>query len=288
MKPSPFDYKRPKTLNDVCNYLSTNPNALILAGGQSLLPMLSMRLSRPSLIVDVAHVKGFDNIKVTKETISIGPMVRQSKALRSSLLKNNIPLLVKALEFVGHPPTRTRGTIGGSIVQADPSGEIPLVAVTLGATFHIRDGDEKVAILASDFFLGPMLTSMPSSGCLYKISFPISKSQKIGNGFHEISARKSDYAFASAAVQVESDNNGKIESIKIGIGGAVDYPQLLNINGYNVQKINLKKISQLITEAILSVDFVGDFHASAEYRKRCIIELASRSFSDALNEIGFY
>jgi CO/xanthine dehydrogenase FAD-binding subunit len=286
MKPAPFDYLRVNTLDDVCNSLSKNPNALIIAGGQSLLPMLSMRLARPSLIIDIANVRNFNKIEKKDDIINIGPMVRQSIAFKSSLLESNLPLLIKALEFVGHPSTRSRGTIGGSIVQADPSAEIPLVAVTLGATFHIRDGNENIDILASDFFLGPMITEMPTSGCLYNISFPISKSQKIGNGFHEIAPRKSDYAFASAAVQIESSYDGKIESISLGIGGAVDYPQLININEYNDKTINLKKIKELIEKAVLDIDFVGDFHASVEYRKRVVIELATRSFKDALIEIG--
>ena len=287
MKPAPFNYERPKTLDAVCDFLAKNSNSLILAGGQSLLPMLSMRLSRPSLLIDVAHVKGFEEIKKIGNKINIGPMVRQSEALESSVLKNHLPLLIKALPFVGHPPIRVRGTLGGSLVQADPSGEIPLVAVTLGAVFHIRDGNDNIEILARDFFLGPMLTAMPSSGCLYKISFPVSKYSKIGCGFHEIASRKSDYAFASAAVQIEQNENGKIETISLGIGGALDYPQVINISGYNEKKINLKLLKELISEALLNIDFVGDFHASASYRKRVTIELASRSFSDALKEIGY-
>ena len=140
MKPAPFNYERPKTLDAVCDFLAKNSNSLILAGGQSLLPMLSMRLSRPSLLIDVAHVKGFEEIKKIGNTINIGPMVRQSEALESSILKNHLPLLIKALPFVGHPPIRVRGTLGGSLVQADPSGEIPLIAVTMGAVYNIRDG----------------------------------------------------------------------------------------------------------------------------------------------------
>ena len=140
MKPVNFDYERPRTIDEACELLASNSNARILAGGQSLIPMLSMRLSRPSLLIDIAHIKDLGEIVATDTHIEIGAMVRQAVAKNAIMIQEDIPLLSKALHHVGHPPTRARGTIGGSIAHADPSAEIALVAVTLGAEITYRVG----------------------------------------------------------------------------------------------------------------------------------------------------
>ncbi len=286
MKPASFEYVRPNTLKVACSYLSSNPNALILAGGQSLIPMLSMRLARPSLLVDIAHIKGLDNIKDKGDSIVIGPMVRQADALKNKLINKHLPLLTKGLINVGHPPTRSRGTIGGSIAQADPSSEIALVAVTLGANIKVYSNSEELDFLASDFFLGPMMTAIPNSGCIVEISFPKSSSTKFGTGFNETSSRKSDYALASASAYVDCKDDGEIDNIKLGIGSVGDFPQLIEIKGHWDGKQNKESITNAILESVREVDFVSDFHASSEYRKRAVIELVYRSFLEALGEIG--
>ena len=142
MKPVPFDYQRPATIDEACQLLAEDSNARILAGGQSLVPMLSMRLSRPSLLVDIAHIPELAKTDDTGTQIEIGAMVRQADALLSPMVRQHIPLLAKALTHVGHPPTRARGTIGGSIAHADPSAEIALTAVTLGADIIYRDAGD--------------------------------------------------------------------------------------------------------------------------------------------------
>ena len=182
MKPVNFDYERPRTIDEVCKLLASNSNARILAGGQSLIPMLSMRLSRPSLLIDIAHIKDLSEIVATDTHIEIGAMVRQAVAKNAIMIQEYIPLLSKALHHVGHPPTRARGTVGGSIAHADPSAEIALVAVTLGAEITYRIGSDDHMFDATEFFIGPMLTVAPPDGCLVKVGFP--KTSKIcGTGF---------------------------------------------------------------------------------------------------------
>ena len=145
MKPVRFDYKRPATIDEACGFLAGDDNARILAGGQSLIPMLSMRLSRPSLLIDIAHIPELTAFVETETHIEIGAMVRQAVAQKSELVKTHIPLLAKALGYVGHPPTRARGTVGGSVAHADPSAEIALVAATLGAEITYRvDGTDEI------------------------------------------------------------------------------------------------------------------------------------------------
>ena len=286
MKSVPFDYVRPETLDSACSYLYSNPNSLVLAGGQSLLPMLSMRLSRPSLLVDIAHIKELSVIEKNKQTIKIGSMVRQAEALKDPIVKEYLPLLIKGLNYVGHPPTRVRGTIGGSIAQADPSSEIALVAVTLGAIIKVHSKTENVEFLASDFFLGPMMTAMPQSGCIFEIIFPKPLVSKFGTGFKEIAQRKSDYALASASAYVDCKDNSEIDKIKLGIGGVGDFPQLIEFNKHWDKKYKKTNIVNAIRESLNEVDFVSDYHASSEYRKRVVIELAYQSFVEALGEIG--
>ena len=286
MKSVPFDYVRPKTLESACSYLSKDPNSLVLAGGQSLLPMLSMRLARPSILVDIAHIKELQIIENKREIIKIGSMVRQADALKNPVIKKYLPLLIKGLNNVGHPPTRARGTIGGSIAQADPSSEIALVAVTLGAVIKVYTNLENVEFLASEFFLGPMMTAIPDSGCIFELNFPKPSARKFGTGFNETAPRKSDYALASASAYVDCKDTGDIDNIKLGIGGVGDFPQLIEFNQHWDRKQNKKSITNAIKESLSEVDFVSDYHASSEYRKRAVIELAYQSFLEALGEIG--
>src|SRR5262249_17449516 len=133
-----------------------------------------------------------------------------------------VPLLAKVVPFIGHAPTRARGTVGGSLANADPAAEIALVAVTLGATLHTRDGSEAVDVPAADFFLGPMMTAMPSTALLTAVSFPVWP--RCGVGFHEISARKSDFAFASAAAQIVVDGDGRCRRLALGLGAITAVP----------------------------------------------------------------
>jgi CO/xanthine dehydrogenase FAD-binding subunit len=205
MKAAPFDYIRPDTLDDACACLASHPDARIIAGGQSLVPMLAMRLARPSLVIDIAHIDGLSAIRDDGDALVIGTMVRQAAALSDPLIATHLPLLAKALTHVGHPPTRSRGTVGGSLVHADPSAEIPLVAVALGACLRMRDSDGDIDFDAADFFIGPMLTLIPPTACLYEIRFPKPNAAYVGTGFHEIATRRSDYALAAAGAHIEAD-----------------------------------------------------------------------------------
>ena len=286
MKSVPFDYVRPETLDAACSYLSSDPNSLILAGGQSLLPMLSMRLARPSLLVDIGNINELKIIENKNKNIKIGSMVRQADALKNPVINKYLPLLIKGLNHVGHPPTRARGTIGGSIAQADPSSEIALVAVILGAIIKVHSKNEDNEFFASDFFLGPMMTAIPDCGCIFEITFPKPSAKKLGTGFNETAPRKSDYALASAAAFVDCKDNGSIDNIKLGIGGVGDVPQLIDFSQHWDRKQSKKSITNAIKESLSEVDFVSDYHASSDYRKRVVIELGYKSFIEALGEIG--
>jgi CO/xanthine dehydrogenase FAD-binding subunit len=290
MKSASFDYVRPDTLDAVCSYLARHPDARIIAGGQSLVPMLAMRLARPSIVVDVAHINGLSAIRDDDDSLIIGAMVRQATALSDPLVATHLPLLAKALPHVGHPATRARGTVGGSLVHADPSAEIPLVAVTLGASLRMRDDGEDVEIKAKEFFIGPMLTMISPTACLFEICFKKPTSAYIGTGFHEVAARRSDYALAAAAAHIEADDAGIVKDLSVAIGGINDFPQRLPIDVHmdlSGGKITLdSSLTTAIDAALDGFDIVEDMHASASYRRRVAAELARRAVDDALSEIA--
>ena len=290
MKSASFDYIRPDTLDAVCACLASHPDARIIAGGQSLVPMLAMRLARPSLVIDIAHIDGLSAIRDGDGAVVIGAMVRQAKALSDPLVAKHLPLLAKALTHVGHPPTRARGTVGGSLVHADPSAEIPLVAVTLGASLRMRDAGEDVEFHAEEFFIGPMLTMTPPTACLFEICFAKPTCAYVGTGFHEVAARRSDYALAAAAAHIEADDAGVVQDLRLAIGGISDFPQRLPIDIHIDLSAGMADLVTSLTTAIDAalddVDIVEDMHASASYRRRVAAELARRAVDDALREIA--
>ncbi len=290
MKSASFDYVRPDTLDAVCSCLASHPDARIIAGGQSLVPMLAMRLARPSLVIDIAHIDGLSAIRDDNDALVIGAMVRQAAALSDPLVATHLPLLAKALTHVGHPPTRARGTVGGSLVHADPSAEIPLVAVTLGANLRMREAGDDIAFNAEEFFIGPMLTLIPPTACLFEICFAKPSSAHVGTGFHEIAARRSDYALAAAAAHIEADDTGAVQDLRLAIGGVSDFPQRLPLDIHIDVSGDMTdtdtRLTTAIDAALDSVDFVEDMHASASYRRRVAAELARRAIDDALREIA--
>jgi len=290
MKSASFDYIRPDTLDAVCACLANHPDARIIAGGQSLVPMLAMRLARPSLVIDIAHIDGLSAIREDDGAVVMGAMVRQAKALSDPLVATHLPLLAKALTHVGHPPTRARGTVGGSLVHADPSAEIPLVAVTLGASLRMRDAGEDVEFHAEEFFIGPMLTMTPPTACLFEICFAKPTCAYVGTGFHEVAARRSDYALAAAAAHIEADDAGVVQDLRLAIGGISDFPQRLPIDIHIDLSAGMADLGTSLTTAIDAalddVDIVEDMHASASYRRRVAAELARRAVDDALREIA--
>src|SRR5262249_9180919 len=135
-----------------------------------------------------------------------------------------LPLLARAMPWIGHEATRNRGTVGGSVAHADPAAEIPLIAVTLGADIVVHERDRRAGIPAADFFLGPMLTALPQGACVVETRWPVWAGTRIGVGFHEVSARRSDFALVAAAAQVAVDENGSCTRCALGLGGVGDRP----------------------------------------------------------------
>jgi CO/xanthine dehydrogenase FAD-binding subunit len=283
MKPAAFDYVRPDTLAEACALLAADEDARVIAGGQTLVPMLAMRLARPARLIDVLRLPELSGIREDNGAVVIGATTRQAHALSDPLIARSVPLLALALPWVGHPPTRNRGTIGGSVANADPSAEIPLVAVTLGAEIEAASPDGEMSTPADDFFIGAMLTTIGIGECLSAIRFPVWTHKRIGVGFHEISARRSDFAFVSAAAQVALDDDGRCLDVALGVGGVGDRPLKLDVASLVGSRLDAKAVSDAIAAATTDLDATDDLHATAAYRRRVAVALCTRALDDARN-----
>lgn len=285
MKAAPFEYVRPDTLAEACRLIASDEGARLIAGGQTLVPMMAMRLARPTRLVDIARLPELMGIRIESDAVVVGAAVRQAVAEHDPLVRSWVPLLAKALPWVGHQPTRSRGTIGGSIANADPSAEIPLVAVTLGATIEVTSTVGTREMAAEDFFLGPMVTAIESADCVSAVRFPIWRQARAGSGFREVSARRSDFAIAAAAAQVALDEDGRIIAVALGIGGVGAHPLRIDADGLvGGRGDDSGMVEDMVRKAISTLDANSDVQASADYRKRVGAMLAGRVVSDACAE----
>lgn len=281
MKAAPFKYIRPESIAQVCELLAGDEDARIIAGGQTLVPMLAMRLARPATLIDILRLSGLAGVRKEPGAVVVGATTRQAHALQDSLIKSSVPLLAQALPWVGHPPTRNRGTVGGSIANADPAAEIPLVAVTLGADIVFATTQGETTMPADDFFIGSMVTSIAQGDCISAVRFPVWSHKHIGVGFHEISARRSDFAFVSAAAQVALDDEGRCIEIAFGVGGVGDRALRLDVSHLVGKRLDAVSISDAVTAVTADLDAASDLHASADYRRRAVAKLGARALEDA-------
>jgi CO/xanthine dehydrogenase FAD-binding subunit len=281
MKPAPFDYVRPSSLAEVCEILVADEDARIIAGGQTLIPMLAMRLARPTKLVDILRLNDLHGIRAEADAVVIGAVTRQVEVERSEIVRRSLPLLTKALPWVGHPPTRNRGTVGGSIANADPSAEIPLVAVTLGAEIEISNPSDRMRMPADEFFIGPMLTSVMPGDCVCAVRFPVWTHKRVGTGFHEISARQSDFAFVAAAAQVAIDEEGRCVEVTLGLGGVGDRAIRIDVAPLLGKVPARAAIMEVVRAATSDLEASSDLHATADYRRRVAVTLGTRALEDA-------
>jgi CO/xanthine dehydrogenase FAD-binding subunit len=281
MKPAPFDYIRPDSLAEVCELLAADEDARVIAGGQTLVPMLAMRLARPAKLIDILRLPELAGIREETGAVVVGATTRQAQAERDPVIRASVPMLARVLPWVGHPPTRNRGTIGGSIANADPSAEIPLVAVTLGAEIMLATVQGPASVPADDFFIGPMLTTIGQGECVSAIRFPVWPHRRVGTGFLEISARRSDFAFVAAAAQVALDEDERCVDVALGVGGVGDRPLRLDVSSLVGTKLEAAPVSDAVNAASADMETNSDLHASADYRRRVAVTLCIRALEKA-------
>lgn len=289
MKAAPFEYFRAWSLADACAQLAEHgADAKLIAGGQSLVPMMAMRLARPVRLIDIHRLDELQRVAMREveggdEILAVGAAVRQCVIERDSLARSGLPLLGRALKWVGHVQTRNRGTVGGSIVHADPSAEIPLVACTLDAVLELRDASGATEVPAREFFLAPMVAAITPEQCLAEIRFPVWKGARVGSAFEEVSIRHGDFALVSACAQVALDADGKCLRAALGIGGASPFPQSLPEIGEQLagSQLDDRTIADAAGAAADLIDPDGDLHATAAYRRHLARVLAERVLRSA-------
>ena len=280
MKPAPFAYVRPGTLGEVLTALGSG-SAKVLAGGQSLVPVLAMRLGRPDTLVDINAVEELSSLTVTGDMLRVGATVRQ-RALEHSREVAAVPLLQQALPFVGHRELRSRGTVCGSLAHADPAAELPSVACCLGAVLEVAGPSGRRRVPAAEFFVGAMTTAVGPDEVLVAAEFPMAAEGE-GFGFAEIARRHGDFALAGVATRVRRDPGGEVaEAVLTGFGISDrpvtrDVTDLVRAAG-GVPDALREGTSELARQL---VDTAGDSHASPGYRRRLLGVLAARELANA-------
>jgi aerobic carbon-monoxide dehydrogenase medium subunit len=284
MKPAPFTYCCPTTLGEALDLMQEHgEDGKILAGGQSLMPLMSLRLARPEAIIDLNRVPDLDRVFTTRDGgLSIGALTRQRNLERNADLKHQQPLLAAAVPLIGHFQIRNRGTVGGSLVHADPAAELPAVAICLGASFTLRSTSGERVVAADDFYFGYMATAVEPNEIVTEIRLP-PWSHRRAWAIDEVSRRKGDFAMVGVALWVDLNEDSTCEDARITLFGVSGRPVRMEkaeqrVKGCTLDASMLKEIEQIVADEL---DPDSDIHASALYRKEVGGVLTRRALATA-------
>jgi carbon-monoxide dehydrogenase medium subunit len=280
MKPAKFDYHAPTTVDEAVSLLANSADARLLAGGQTLIPMMNFRLAAPSTIVDLNRISALAYIKDEGDTVRIGAMTRQRAIEFSPVVAGKLPLLAKAIKLVGHLPTRSRGTIGGSIANADPAAEIPMVLQALDGAIVARGPKGERTIAASELFRDAMTTALATDEILVEIRLPTAMATA-GCAIEEFARRKGDFAIAAIAAVIERKNGITARLATAGISAC---PQRLRAAEQILEQQGLgdAAIAQAAEAAAKAVEPLSDRNASAAYRRQLTRVLTERAVRGAM------
>ena len=288
MKAAPFEYFVADSIDEVTTGLAdSGEEATIIAGGQTLVPLMAMRLARPALLIDVNGIGDLQGIDLLAGSVRIKACTRQSDALKSTIIGERLPLLAKALPYVGHAQTRNRGTVGGSIALGDPAAEIPLVATALDARITLVKSGSTRELPIHGFYQGPMMTSRGPDECITEILFPSWQGEgRRGTGFQEVSLRQGDFAIVAAAAQILVGEDGVCRRASVALGGVSGTPFRISaaedaLTGTMIDDPALRAVANAVDQA---VDPQNDLHASAAYRRRVAKVLVERVIREAARE----
>jgi carbon-monoxide dehydrogenase medium subunit len=288
MKTPPFEYHLPDSLDEALALLAEHGDeAKILAGGQSLVPLLAMRLARPAHLVDINAIDSFGDIDDRGDHLAFGATVRERAAERSAVVRAKLPLLAEALPLVGHVAIRNRGTIGGSIAHADASAELPAVAVATEAEILVRSVRGDRVLAAEDFFVGHFSTAMADDECLIETRFPVSPAGA-GWSFEEISRRHGDFALVGVAAMVILDDDGAVSQCRITLMGTGD--RSLRARQAEAALIWVRPTTEAFAgaarQATADLEPASDVHGSASFRRHLAAVSVRRALVSAANRAG--
>jgi carbon-monoxide dehydrogenase medium subunit len=291
MKPAPFEYHRPQSVEEALALLAEHGyDAKLLAGGQSLVPAMNFRLAAPAVLIDLNRIPGLDGLGEADGGLRMGAMVRQRVAERSPLVAARAGLLAETLPYVAHAQIRNRGTIGGSIAHADPAAEMPAVMLALEARFHLRGPSGTRVVAAGDFFTGLFATALEAEEMLVEVEIPPA-APRTGWAFDEVSRRHGDYALAGIAATVQVDDAGRCTGARIALLSVGDGPVLAAeaaavIIGSEPSDAAIRAAAQAAAQR--DIDPPGDIHASPEYRRQLtdvlVRRVLPRAFARAAGE----
>jgi len=279
VKPAPFAYSRPASLDEALASLREHgEEAKVLAGGQSLVPLLNMRLARPSVLVDLNRVPGLDGIEAAGGEVRVGALVRQRALEGSPLTRQRLPLVAEALPRVGHLVTRNRGTVGGSIAHADAAAELPLCLLVLGGKVVVRSAEGSREVDAGDFFVTHFTTVLAPDELVVATVWPALR-DGWGFAFEELAQRRGDYGLSMAACALRVED-GRVVDARVGIGSVVERPTLLETELAG-QVLTAELARDVGRGAADALQPFGSVHASAAYQRHLTGVLVERALQRA-------
>jgi aerobic carbon-monoxide dehydrogenase medium subunit len=286
MKPAPFDYHAPRQLTEAAELLATLPNAKILAGGQSLVPMMNFRYVIVDHLVDLGHIDDLRGIAVIDGRLRIGAMMRQRDLETSPEIARHCPLLAEALRHVGHRQTRNRGTIGGSLAHADPAAELPAVCAAYDAVLHLASIRGLRSVPFREFSLGFMMTALAPDEMIAAIELPIWRLGH-GHGFHEFARRHGDFALAGAAALLDIGAGNVVRRAALSLFGVAEQP--VRVDAAEAALTGKAPDSRAIHDAAAAawlIEPISDIHAGGDYRRHLAQVLSARALVDAARRGG--
>ncbi|MFT9846874.1 FAD binding domain-containing protein [Aneurinibacillus sp. REN35] len=284
MKPAAFDYYTPHTLDEALELIEKyGYDAKILAGGQSLIPTMNMRLARPQVLVDIGRLHDLTYIRAADTDVQVGATTPHYQIEQSAEIARVCPMLSEGIRLVGHSQIRSRGTVGGSLVHADPTAELPVILRTLGGAVTLASLAGERTVAAEEFFFTYMTTTIEPNEMLVATSFP-KITPRTGHAIEEFALRKGDFAIVLAAASVTLDEAGKMKSVSIGLGGVDGAP--IRLEDIEDELEDTEPDSDWIAECCESIrdeiDPEPDIHASVEYRKDLSVTLSRRVIEKAV------
>jgi aerobic carbon-monoxide dehydrogenase medium subunit len=282
MKPAPFEYQAPATLREAIELLASEPEPMVIAGGQSLMPVLALRLATPSVLVDLRRVPGLDAIAIGDSGVRLGARVRWRDIEDDRRLETAHPLLREATVHVAHYQIRNRGTVGGSLAHADPAAELPGIAVTCEGEITLAGVAGTRMVRASDFFTGPLTTIRQRDEIITELHLPFWPSGRRW-AFREFAQRRGDFSLAGITLFYDEDQECRVTNAHVGVIGACDRPQRLIevealLNGRLVDEALIRETAET---AARTVDPPEDLHAPAAYRRALVATLIERGLRSA-------
>jgi carbon-monoxide dehydrogenase medium subunit len=287
MKLPPVDYEAPRTVSEAVELLAEHlDEASVLAGGQSLIPLLALRLAHPAVLIDINGVDELSGVSAADGWVSIGAMTREYVAEESGTITQAVPLLAAALPLIGHEAIRSRGTVGGSLAHADPAAELPAVARALDAEFVVRGPSGERVVPAAEWFEGYLTTSRLPDELLVEVRFPAAR-RGTGVSFQEVARRHGDFAMVGLAASVTL-SDGVISDARLAFAGVSDVP--VRAAGAEDLLAGERPSAELFDEAARraagDIDPPADLHGSAEYRKKVAAALVRRGLREAVDNAG--